>query len=1127
MFRFMAGVLVALALAGVSRAADQPQYGPAPSWVKPIAVPTDAKPGGAAVQVLLRNDQMDFEPDGDSFYTEAATKVLSQQGLQLVGNIIFTWQPSTDTLTIHRLEIIRGTEVIDLTGGGKKVTVLRRETDLERAMLDGSLTATIQPEGLQVGDIVHFAYTIKRSDPVLAGRSQGFWILGQARIGHAYMRAIWPASKTIAWRATEGLATPAVNRATGVGELVLDMSDAQSPKPPAGAPARYDDLGQLQLSDFKTWSDVAGIMAPLYVKAAALGPDSAVRAEARKIAATTSDPAQRALAALQLVQNDVRYLFLGMGQGGLTPADADVTWARRFGDCKAKTALLLALLHELGVEAQPALVSTVLGDGLDQRLPNAQLFDHVLVRAVIGGKVYWLDGTRTGDRSLGDIAIPGFHWALPLAAQGSTLERLQPARYATPRYESLVTLDATGGLDAPAPAHAVHTLRGDGAIALHEALAADEDRDRTLKTYWRDAISWIDPQKVGFTYDEATVTMTVSMEGSAKIDWAASEGGARDFNVTDSSLGWDVTYARDSGPNADAPYAVEFPMYKTWTVTLRLPNAGAGFSLVNADPVDRTAAGIRFRRHAELKDGVVTIVADQQALEPEFPASQAKADSAAMREMADYDVTVRAANAGNPSAGGADAQATLAGLVDAVKKAQGGDAAGAYAQLKPLVLTAGFGQLDAPRRGAGLFILAWSAAQQKDYATTLDAAAKSVALAPDNQQAWWLRLSAASEQKSYDDEAVSIAMTARKWPALLKNLPDTAIFFVNRQVYGQTRLDLLSALYEAKWTPLSKASSPSSLWLTLTMDLLAKGDLKQAILVAHGVTAYGDLIAMHADRRFDPVVQADPGAFDVAKAIDLDLAKRRADVAAAPTKLEYVNALAMALIERGKSAEALAVVRAALSKSQVGDDGKAYFDDLDDQLNRALEAESIALRELGRDDESLKAQQRGAAHAEHGGFNVSQTLDLAERFDAMGRPQEALDALQDFDPRRTSPYGAMVWRTDLVCAYAQLKDQAKVEAYLAYMKAHARDNPGELQGALLCAGDADGLAKSIIGGIEDPETRTTVLVGMQDYLHDPAPQSAWQKDRLDFQRRVWDRPDVRAAVAKYGRIEKYPLRLLD
>ena len=45
---------------------------------------------------------------------------------------------------------------------------------------------------------------------------------------------------------------------------------------------------------------------------------------------------------------------------------AATTWSRRYGDCKGKTALLIALLRGLGIEAEAALVSTDFGDGLDE-----------------------------------------------------------------------------------------------------------------------------------------------------------------------------------------------------------------------------------------------------------------------------------------------------------------------------------------------------------------------------------------------------------------------------------------------------------------------------------------------------------------------------------------------------------------------------------------------------------------------------------------------------------------------------------------------------------------------------------------------------------------------------------------
>lgn len=89
------------------------------------------------------------------------------------------------------------------------------------------------------------------------------------------------------------------------------------------------------------------------------------------------------------MQKQVRYLFLGMDGGGYRPATAETTWARRFGDCKAKTALLLALLQALDIEARPVLVQTGPSDGLETRLPRMGAFNHVLVEARLGGKPIW------------------------------------------------------------------------------------------------------------------------------------------------------------------------------------------------------------------------------------------------------------------------------------------------------------------------------------------------------------------------------------------------------------------------------------------------------------------------------------------------------------------------------------------------------------------------------------------------------------------------------------------------------------------------------------------------------------------------------------------------------------------
>ncbi len=64
--------------AGSAIAADQPEYAPPPAWVRPIAIPkAAAAPDGAAIQMLLEDQQSYFGPDDDEFYGEGAFRIMS------------------------------------------------------------------------------------------------------------------------------------------------------------------------------------------------------------------------------------------------------------------------------------------------------------------------------------------------------------------------------------------------------------------------------------------------------------------------------------------------------------------------------------------------------------------------------------------------------------------------------------------------------------------------------------------------------------------------------------------------------------------------------------------------------------------------------------------------------------------------------------------------------------------------------------------------------------------------------------------------------------------------------------------------------------------------------------------
>jgi hypothetical protein len=103
---------------------------------------------------------------------------------------------------------------------------------------------------------------------------------------------------------------------------------------------------------------------------------------------------EQALRALQYVQERIRYASIAIGRGSYEPTAPQTVLDRLFGDCKDKSLLLAAMLTELGVQSNVALVNTGRGRALDGMLPTPYAFDHAIVRARIGESVYWLDPTH-------------------------------------------------------------------------------------------------------------------------------------------------------------------------------------------------------------------------------------------------------------------------------------------------------------------------------------------------------------------------------------------------------------------------------------------------------------------------------------------------------------------------------------------------------------------------------------------------------------------------------------------------------------------------------------------------------------------------------------------------------------
>jgi hypothetical protein len=642
---------VALFLAAPAAATDAPkevQYGPPPDWVQAIQVDRRDQGSSDAVYRVVYQDRQDRVRKGSlETYEAYRLKILKPEALAL-GNIVVQWSPSAGPATVHFIRIIRDGTTIDVLKQAK-LKVIERETGLEQSVLDGNLTATLQVPDLRVGDELEFAATIVRSQPVFGGHNAGVAQIPANGIpGMFRYRLSWPAAIGLTTRLSKDLPSAPPKVENGFRLLDIELRDPPAVGDIDGAPPRYDVHRLIEYSDYSSWSDLSRQLWPLFENASRLTPGSPLRAEAAKIAAASKDPATRAEAALRLVQDQVRYVYVGLDGGNYVPASADETWRRRFGDCKAKTVLLMALLRELGIDGEPVLVNSKGGDGTNEHLPDPAFFDHVLVRTTIAGKSVWLDGTRLGDRHLDMIPAPAFAWGLPLTARGAELVSIPPTTSRYPQLLSVVDIDSTAGFDKDAAWTVRQFLHGDEAVSIDTTLASvsPADADRAVKAYFRQAMSQVEPDKVDWRYDERHATMLLTMNGTGKVDWDGSDSEGHSLTLIGGGFYAPAKLERPKDQDQTAAWSVTYPKFRCYVTTVHLPSPGKRFHWTySSKPVSRRLAGVIYWRVAGLENGVVRTVESSQSFEREVPASDAAQINAEIPTFDNYMSSVEESSA--------------------------------------------------------------------------------------------------------------------------------------------------------------------------------------------------------------------------------------------------------------------------------------------------------------------------------------------------------------------------------------------------------------------------------------------------------------------------------------------------
>ncbi len=606
----LAGTILAAVWAAPVLAGEDIIYERAPGWVVPAQVPdTDDEPGKPlryiSAQVRLENGQT-------WQYHEMVFALTTPEYLTAFGTVAPQWIPDKGDLRVHQVALERDGETIDILANGATFDVLRREQQLERRSLDGLRTATMTIPGARVGDQLRVAYSVTTKDQALGDEYEfsQFLIADPAPLMTGNVQASWPESEGVQFQAIHFDKTLTPQLIDGDYRLSVALPIAKRDDMPQDAPSRFHFPPMLQLTSFDDWRDISATLAPHFATSGLPSSDAGLMKRVAAIRDGNAGELARAAAALQLVQDEISYLHNGLDGGNYLPQSPAETWEKRFGDCKAKSLLLLAMLRELGITGQVALVRAQGGDVIPDLLPAPGNFDHMIVRAVIGGETYWLDGTATGSRLANIADVPRFAWALPLMAEGSDLVAMDARPLAQPHQDLTIVLDHSGGVKLPVMFDI--TVRSYGQAAAPLRVLADFEEGAQKN----DAISGILSGILGshqhydssIAYDDTLGVATVRAKGIMTSPWEKEDGRYRLSIPYQPAADFAFDNDRARAQWRDLPVSINAPFYARAKVAIVLPQENAGeYRVVGNADFDRVIGGNRLQSQGTMEGHVFTL----------------------------------------------------------------------------------------------------------------------------------------------------------------------------------------------------------------------------------------------------------------------------------------------------------------------------------------------------------------------------------------------------------------------------------------------------------------------------------------------------------------------------------------
>jgi tetratricopeptide (TPR) repeat protein len=363
-------------------------------------------PDGA--NVLLFEDEESFSFDEAGRLTHIGHyiyKVLTSKGAEGWDSLSVGWDPWHEMRPVIRARVIEPNYTEHNLDAGAITEEPARGGDYKTYGNGKRLRAPLPAIG--PGAVVEEDYVERETEPFFAAGRVGRGFFGHEQTPVTHSRATFNAPRTLPLRIQTQLLpgmTPKRVEANGIVTTTYEIGalegiEAREPN----LPADEIQFPEIDYSTGASWQALATEYSKIVDQRT---KSDAVQSIVERLVDGRMSAAEKESAILDFVDGEVRYTGIEFGEAAIVPRDPSETLALKYGDCKDKATLLVAMLRAAGIPAYVALLNA--GSRLDvpAELPGMGLFDHaiVYVPGQAGAQGLWIDATDQYAR-LGQLPI--------------------------------------------------------------------------------------------------------------------------------------------------------------------------------------------------------------------------------------------------------------------------------------------------------------------------------------------------------------------------------------------------------------------------------------------------------------------------------------------------------------------------------------------------------------------------------------------------------------------------------------------------------------------------------------------------------------------------------------------------